>query len=110
MLNWHDCIVPEKAPPDSELPYEAWTLCELCDNAGGFCRWSEQGVQKPVEGWRAIRRDIEYDESYVVLECPEFFPQECYRRYWEEWDPKKATVEVRRRDARFAILRNRKKR
>lgn len=115
MINWRDCTVPERAPPGCELPYKAWTLCELCDNAYGFCRWSAKGIQKPVEGWTAIRRDIEnisltgYTESYVVLECPEFVLQECYRNYWEEWDPKKATVEVRRRDAHSAMLRKRKR-
>ena len=62
------------------LGYVPLTLCELCGNACGRCRWSRKDVQKPVEGWEAVRRDVymteeeggHMTESYVVLSCPEF--------------------------------------
>ena len=50
------------------------TLCWICNNACGRCSWSKD--YKPVEGWKAkptkIRfQDIE-DDSFCVIECPEF--------------------------------------
>lgn len=53
--------------------YQPITLCELCTKACGRCSWSEYGVQLPVEGWTAIRRDLtDAGESYLVMACPEF--------------------------------------
>ena len=53
------------------------TLCWDCARATGGCSWSEYPTQTPVEGWEAIRRDIqnrgsEDVESYIVKECPLF--------------------------------------
>lgn len=78
--------------------YKPHTLCEVCANAYGDCSWSEKGVQKPVEGWTAIRRDLATInhgqgrgvESYVVLECPQFVLQEEYRWAYEKFDPEAA--------------------
>lgn len=68
--------------------YKPLTLCELCTKACGFCTWSERGVQKPVEGWKAIRRDLlGVGESYLVLECPEFDLEERHRWAYEKFDP-----------------------
>ena len=62
------------------------TLCDYCANACGGCRWSRKGVQRPVPGWDAVRRDIcltenrpsPMTESYIVIRCPEF-QTECHR-------------------------------
>lgn len=70
------------------------TLCDLCSNACGHCRWSKKGVQQPVPGWDAVRRDVpmqhtlstEWVESYVVLDCPEFRLEERSRVYWDRFD------------------------
>ena len=65
------------------------TLCELCEKACGRCRWSEKDVQLPVDGWEAVRRDVpmtdntggvHMEESYIVLDCPEF--QVEWRHWW----------------------------
>lgn len=94
MIGWTDCIV--------QSVYSPHTLCEVCANACGFCRWSEYGVQKPVPGLDAVRRDIRGKvnrepmciESYVVLDCPEFcleerWPQE-YQAFDRAWDRREA--------------------
>lgn len=79
MVNWKDCIVPEYTPS---------TLCEVCENACGGCSWSEKNVQKPVEGWEAVRNDIfyhgtksEFIESYIVLSCPKYKPDHFAKKY-----------------------------
>ena len=53
------------------------TLCYSCihaTNKYGACPWSKE--LKPVEGWNAVRRDIEHyngsTESYLVIDCPNF--------------------------------------
>lgn len=50
------------------------TICWDCGNATGGCCWSESLT--PVKGWNAIRKDItgkeNNEESYIVLNCPEF--------------------------------------
>ena len=73
--------------------YTVSTLCEICQNACGGCSWSERGVQKPVEGWDAIRNDLYVnhgtvgkpisflDESYIVLDCPQCVPDKFAKRY-----------------------------
>lgn len=70
------------------LGYVPETLCELCGRACGRCRWSRKDVQLPVKGWVAVRRDVpmtdsqgkvHWEESYVVLECPEY---ELELRHW----------------------------
>lgn len=90
MVNWKDCIVPEYTP---------FTLCEVCENACGGCSWSEKNVQKPVEGWDAIRNDIlphgyysEPIESYVVLACPKYVPDRYAEKY--PFNRKEATRRV----------------
>ena len=64
------------------------TLCWRCDNAvpdrdgERGCDWSREG--KPVEGWKATRRDIRVgttgggkkSESYRVKKCPQFRPDQ----------------------------------
>ena len=79
--------------------YKPRTLCEVCENACGGCSWSEAGVQKPVEGWDAVQNDLwlgdpsvtgrfeHYQESYVVLHCPEFKLEERNRWAFERFDP-----------------------
>lgn len=82
-------IPPERSPTA--------TLCDYCANACGGCRWSQKGIQRPVPGWDAVRRDICLTEdrpsppveSYVVIHCPEFqaeYHREAeYRQVnWEE--------------------------
>lgn len=73
--------------------YNVSTLCEICQNACGGCSWSEGGVQKPVEGWDAIRNDLYvnhgtvskpivfFEESYIVLDCPQYVPDKFADRY-----------------------------
>ena len=76
----------EELPPP---PFNASTLCDLCANACGFCEWSEYGNMRPVPGWEAIRNDILYFngrenvkiESYIVLDCPKYRPDENGARY-----------------------------
>lgn len=72
----------------SNLIYERpRTLCEICGRACGRCSWSEKDRQEPVKGWEAVRRDVEMrtesevwmEESYVVLDCPEYEPE---MKYW----------------------------
>lgn len=55
------------------------TLCWKCGRCTGFCPWSKWHDMQPVEGWTAMRRDVEYPnekpkESYIVLACPLFVP------------------------------------
>ncbi len=80
----------DRMVPDTRTTHPISTLCEVCAKACGGCRWSEKGVQQPVPGWDAVRRDYrDYSgnsvESYVVLDCPEFALEahraEEYRRF-----------------------------
>lgn len=53
------------------------TICWDCANATGGCSWSDHWLHKPVEGWTAIRNDLNTKEggtteSYIVQKCPEF--------------------------------------
>lgn len=58
------------------------TICWTCQNALGGCSWSK--TFKPVEGWKAERKDIKnrtgkmttYTESYKVISCPEYIEDE----------------------------------
>ena len=55
------------------------TLCWRCGRCTGFCPWSRWKNREPVDGWTAMRRDVEYPnekpkESYIVLACPLFVP------------------------------------
>lgn len=56
-----------------ELPKKD-TLCWDCQNACGKCSWSKDLT--PVDGWNAkptkIKSHGAYDDSYLVIECPEF--------------------------------------
>ena len=78
------------------------TLCDMCGKACGHCRWSRKGVQKPVEGWDAIRRDIPVDtegkrewlESYVVLDCPEFQMESRCWAYYGMFDKESVRTQV----------------
>ena len=79
--------------------YTPRTLCEVCKNAYGDCPWSKKGVQKPVDGWDAIRNDLttfvrrrdgknvgNTMESYIVLDCPLFDLEERHRWAYEKFD------------------------
>ena len=60
------------------------TLCWSCKNAVGRCSWSEVDESKknrpikyePVSGWVAIKTKKMHYNSYVVLSCPEFVPDD----------------------------------
>ena len=62
------------------------TLCWSCKNAVGRCSWSEVDESKkdrpikyePVNGWVAIKTERGDCNSYVVLSCPEFVPDDNY--------------------------------
>lgn len=60
--------------------HEEWTrsmtLCWRCANTNGNrCPWFAKDA-KPVEGWKALRRDLYMSprkvESYIVIDCPLF--------------------------------------
>ena len=63
-------------------PKPRWgeTLCWTCQNACGGCSWSKSFT--PVEGWKAKPTQIKtvyndvFEESYRVIECPEYIPDE----------------------------------
>ena len=55
------------------------TLCWDCKNAVLGCSWSRDFV--PVEGWKAVPTKVyggeeRVTDSFNVLECPEFVPDE----------------------------------
>ncbi len=50
------------------------TLCWTCQNACGGCSWSRSFT--PVEGWEAKPTKNEQTDSYRVISCPEFIPDE----------------------------------
>lgn len=59
------------------------SLCWDCQNACGGCSWSRSFT--PVEGWEARptkiklipnKEGLEYTDSYHVISCPEFIPDE----------------------------------
>lgn len=55
------------------------TLCWYCNKACGGCSWSQ--AFKPVKGWKATKAKIkqglnDYADSYHVIECPEFVPDD----------------------------------
>lgn len=63
------------------------TICWLCRKAAGHCCWSAADHTKdgrpirfePVPGWTAIRTPGmkgRKSESYLVISCPEFEPDE----------------------------------
>lgn len=57
------------------------TLCWRCKNTNRFkCTWFDPKNPRPVEGWEAIQRDLYVDtrrvESYFVVSCPNFDPEE----------------------------------
>ena len=87
--------------------YTPVTLCEVCENAcgGGDCPWAECGVQQPVPGWTAIRRDLNGSlgegtvESYVVLECPLFVVEEKNRWAYKKFNPAAVRRMMRHRDS-----------
>lgn len=82
----------QKAERDETLPplFKATTLCDLFANACGGCEWSKYGDMRPVPGWEAIRSDVLSSrnggggaplESYIVLDCPKYHPDENGARY-----------------------------
>ncbi len=92
--------------------YTPRTLCEVCAKACGGCSWSRKGVQQPVEGWDAIRHDLQYEdnsycgarkdfynESYIVLRCPEFELEPRNAWAFKKFDPERihATLASRSR-------------
>lgn len=60
------------------------TLCWRCKKAVGLCAWTELDSSKkvrfePVPGWVAVKSPGmpgRKSESYLVLSCPEFDPDE----------------------------------
>lgn len=48
------------------------TLCWTCKHTNRFeCSWfSEKAI--PVPGWKAIKRPVDGNESYIVVECPNY--------------------------------------
>lgn len=58
------------------------TLCWSCRKACGRCSWSAYKVWQLVAGWKAIETSIigtkkgERVPTYIVLECPEYEPDE----------------------------------
>lgn len=60
------------------------SLCWDCQKAVGRCSWSRRFEE--VEGWTAIRRDVQCGrdaddlpllvKSYFVIDCPEFIQDE----------------------------------
>ena len=61
------------------------SLCWVCRRAAGAqqCSWARAFL--PVEGWKAVRRDVvgRRDEllcSYRVMECPQFLPDHPFAR------------------------------
>jgi len=56
------------------------TLCWKCKNACGDCSWSDHWEHSPVPGWNAaptvMKNDGRVDVSYIVIECPEFYPED----------------------------------
>jgi len=57
------------------------TLCWNCKNTNRFkCSWFDPKNPKPVDGWEAVRRDLlVYNrriESYCVVRCPNYVPEE----------------------------------
>ena len=87
---------------DSE--YTVSTLCEVCRNALGKCSWSEYGKQTPVEGWEAIRMDVvsqareRREESYIVLACPQYAPDEYAKIYPFNREKAERRAEVKARN------------
>lgn len=67
------------------------TLCWTCKNAYGGCSWTEVEEKKhgrpiryePVKGWVAIQTKNECFESFCVLSCPEYEPDD--RREEPQW-------------------------
>ena len=91
--------------------YKPLTLCELCTKACGDCSWSEKNVQRPVEGWAAIRRDLDRIESYVVLDCPEFELEERHAWAYEKFDPEwiKTQVDSHKREQKAVKIRHQRR-
>lgn len=87
---------------DSE--YTVSTLCEICRNALGKCSWSEYGRWEPIDGWEAIRNDIvipranRKEESYIVLACPEYVPDEYAEDYPFDREKAERRAEVKARN------------
>lgn len=96
------------------------SLCWYCNNAYGGCSWSSKF--KPVDGWHAIRNDINVstfdgqtygtrqEESYVILDCPQFqldikFSDE-YALYSKEETIKKLENRLKQREIMTTILVN----
>lgn len=54
--------------------------CWSCGNFCGNCSWSEKDTAKPVNGWKATKRVIDYTgskggkiyDTYFVHECPQY--------------------------------------
>lgn len=61
------------------------TLCWDCAKACGLCPWSDHWEHRPVRGWIAEKTDLRINngrrcESYLVLQCPMFEPDEKNKR------------------------------
>lgn len=61
--------VPHKPNP---LANSKSTLCWSCKHTNqNECSWFRADAI-PVPGWKAIKRPIDGNESYVVLQCPNY--------------------------------------
>ena len=63
-------------------PGEESTLCWICDNAYGWCRWS--GELMPVKGWSATKSTT-HEGSYMVRRCPDFAITERCKSQVKNW-------------------------
>lgn len=84
--------------------YRPLTLCEVCTKACGVCSWSKKGVQRPVEGWDAIRNDLQqpksfFSESYIVLRCPEFELEPHNEWAYKKFDPERVRRRIEHRES-----------
>ena len=76
--------IREKRPTNQKRVESRGTLCWRCKKAVGRCAWTELDSSKkvrfePVPGWVAVKSPGipgRKSESYLVLSCPEFDPDE----------------------------------
>lgn len=77
-------ILTENSRKRKPKKYKNQTLCWTCQNACCGCSWSQSFT--PVEGWEAkptkirlvplAKGGLEYIESYKVISCPNYIPDE----------------------------------
>ena len=50
------------------------SICWACANATGGCTWADE--LKPVDGWKAKPTIKDNQDTFQVLDCPEYV-QDC---------------------------------